>query len=80
MPELPWFRAFGRRCKAVREPREGQSWGRCDLSPHDESIDHALDRGFDVPRWSTNWSDGPASYEDTIEIDATYPEFGDRNE
>lgn len=56
--DLPWARPFRRRCAARRERRPGAPyWGRCELSPHSADIHHALGRGFDTPRWSTDWSD-----------------------
>jgi hypothetical protein len=60
--DLPWSKwPFGRRCRARREPRAGegkwQHFGRCELAPHGPEIDHALERGFDSPRWSTDWTD-----------------------
>jgi hypothetical protein len=50
---LPWARAFGRRCRARTD-----DGARCDLRPHGYEIDHALERGMDIPRWSTRWTDG----------------------
>jgi hypothetical protein len=52
---LPWSPGFWNRCSAVRERRAGAPyWGRCDLKRgHDGP--HALERGFDTPRWSTDW-------------------------
>lgn len=56
--QLPWAKGlFGPRCRAVKEPNRSGYWGRCDLAPHSELIDHALERGMDTPRWSTRWSD-----------------------
>lgn len=51
---LPWATPLiGRRCRAVLEPRQpGSYYGRCELRPGHEG-DHALERGFDTPRWST---------------------------
>lgn len=55
--ELPWARWPWRQCQAVREPRPGQPYGRCELvRGHDVEIDHALERGLDIPRWSTEWT------------------------
>lgn len=54
--ELRWAQLFQRRCRAVREARPGQGlWGRCELLADHEG-DHALERGMDCPRWSTNWT------------------------
>lgn len=41
----PW-----NRCAARTERYE-----RCDLKRHAHG-DHALERGFDIPRWSTDWT------------------------
>lgn len=55
---LPWAKAWKpwRRCKAVKEPNPTGYWGRCELEPHSEKIDHALERGMGVLRWSTKWT------------------------
>lgn len=55
---LPWAKWPWRRCRAVREPRPGESYyaGRCDLTRRHRG-DHALERGMDTPRWSTDWTD-----------------------
>lgn len=56
---LPWARPWQRRCAAVREQRAGSMfWGRCELV-RDHDGDHALDRGYDIPRWSTDWTAHP---------------------
>ena len=50
---LEWAGLF-RRCRAVLEPQPGRTYfGRCDLKPHDPTIEHALERGMDVVRWRT---------------------------
>lgn len=58
--DLPWAPLLGRRCRARRETRasEGrdQHFGRCELRAG-HAGDHALERGMDTPRWSTDWSD-----------------------
>lgn len=54
---LPWSAPFSfNRCKAVKEPNPSGHYGRCELKRHDETINHALERGFDTPRWSTKWT------------------------
>ena len=56
---LPWSQWTWQQCKAVREPREGGKGhhGRCDLvRNHPPEMDHALERGMDIPRWSTTWT------------------------
>lgn len=56
---LPWARPLlDRRCQAVREPRGDSAYsGRCELvRGHGPDVDHALERGFDIPRWSTDWT------------------------
>ena len=53
----PW-----QQCRARREPRSGEFFGRCELRKG-HAGDHALERGFDSPRWSTNWSDVARSNE-----------------
>jgi hypothetical protein len=56
---LPWARPWQRRCAAVREQRPGSLyWGQCELR-RGHAGDHALDRGYDVPRWSTDWTTHP---------------------
>lgn len=53
---LPWS-TFLNRCRAVREKTDGDPfWGRCELKKHNHSIDHALERGMIIPRWSTKWT------------------------
>lgn len=53
---LPWAQwPFDPRCRARRERRRGQYYGRCELRAGHEG-DHALERGMDVPRWSTDWT------------------------
>jgi hypothetical protein len=57
--QMPWQRPFGRRCRAVKEPNPSGYWGRCELQRgHGEAIDHALERGMEVHRWSTKWTRG----------------------
>jgi hypothetical protein len=59
IPSLPWAGFFQRRCSAVLEPREDADYyGRCELKRnHGDHIDHALERGFNTPRWSTERTD-----------------------
>lgn len=62
IPDLPWARPFfGPRCKAVKERTLFGHWGRCELKANHEPLDHALERGWDIPRWSTKWTDGKES-------------------
>lgn len=70
MYELPWAGPWpwSPRCRAVHEPRINTQhpdaafpispgfYGRCELAPHGPEIDHALERGFHCPRWSTRWT------------------------
>jgi hypothetical protein len=51
---LPWVLPWHRRCKAVKEPGEPY-WGRCELRAGHQG-DHALERGMETPRWSTEWT------------------------
>lgn len=53
--DLPWAPLFGRRCRARKEPNESGFWGRCELAAG-HAGDHALERGMDTPRWSTEWT------------------------
>lgn len=55
-PLSDWALPFRRRCRAVRES-DGSTpyFGRCELR-RGHSGDHALERGMDVPRWSTRWT------------------------
>ena len=56
MDDLPWARPWQRRCRAVREPKpDAPYFGRCELA-RGHVGDHALERGFDVPRWTTAWT------------------------
>jgi len=59
--ELGWARWPWQQCRAVREPRQDSNiWGRCELRRgHPIEVDHALERGFDTPRWSTDWTEDP---------------------
>lgn len=52
---LPWAKWPWKRCKAYRE-NDGVTgfWGRCELVPGHKCL-HALERGMDIPRWSTRW-------------------------
>lgn len=52
---LPWAGWFDIRCKARTEDRGAWS-GRCELKRHGSDMDHALERGMDIPRWSTVWT------------------------
>lgn len=54
--KLPWNVWPWKRCKAFREPRPGHFWGQCELDKNHFGIDHALERGMDIPRWSTEWT------------------------
>lgn len=62
LPWATWWKPW-RRCKAVKEPNASGYWGRCELDrDHNFSNirahhDHALERGFDIPRWSTVWTE-----------------------
>lgn len=51
---LPWAIFPWQQCKAVKEPGDGHH-GRCELR-HGHEGDHALERGMDIPRWSTRWT------------------------
>lgn len=54
-PGLLWHNwPWERRCKAVKEPGCWY-WGRCELRCNHVG-DHALERGMEVPRWSTRWT------------------------
>lgn len=53
--ELPWAFWWWQTCRAVKEPNKSGYWGRCELKKGHEG-DHALERGADVPRWSTEWT------------------------
>jgi len=53
--ELPWAHWPWQQCRARVEPRKGHH-GRCELLPHGPETDHALERGMDIPRWSTRWT------------------------
>lgn len=55
---LPWAQWGQPRCRAVRERTLlDPQFGRCELRrDHGLLIDHALERGFDTPRWSTRWT------------------------
>jgi len=54
--DLPWAGWWQRRCRAVREPKpDAPYYGRCELRRGHDG-DHALERGFDTPRWSTGWT------------------------
>lgn len=60
LPWVEWWKPW-RRCKAVKEPNASGHWGRCELDRSHNYIlgknhDHALERGFDTPRWSTKWT------------------------
>jgi hypothetical protein len=50
-----WARWPWQACKAIKEQRSGQSYGRCELKKNHKG-DHALERGMDIPRWSTDWT------------------------
>jgi hypothetical protein len=53
---LPWAKWPWQRCFAYREPRDGSHYhGRCELR-RGHPGDHALERGFDTPRWSSDWT------------------------
>lgn len=53
--DLPWSTNPWDRCRARREGRGGH-WGRCELKRHGGDVDHALERGMNIPHWSTNWT------------------------
>lgn len=54
-PELlVWAKWPWQRCKAVKEPSDSH-YGRCELKKK-HAGDHALERGMDIPRWSTKWT------------------------
>ncbi len=80
---LKWAAWPWQQCRARREPRPGQHSGRCELRRHGPEIDHALERGFDIPRWSTDWhdSDLEARLAEIRETARTLPAFllGDRH-
>lgn len=44
------------RCRAVKEPNSSGHWGRCELYKHEGEIDHALERGMNILRWTTRWT------------------------
>ena len=49
-----WAGPFTRRCHAVLEKRGEQPYyGRCELKPHTEGYDHALERGMVWVRWNS---------------------------
>ena len=54
---MPWagIWPWSPRCKARKRPEPGGYFGRCELKPHDSSVEHALERGMEWVRWS----DGP---------------------
>lgn len=59
--DLPWVGLWQRRCAAVREQRPGALyWGQCEFR-RNHGGDHALDRGVDVVRWSSDWTQHPAA-------------------
>ncbi len=53
--ELPWARWPWQACKA-RTDQSPYAGAQCELKRHGVEIDHALERGFDTPRWSTKWT------------------------
>lgn len=53
---LEWAKwPWQRRCTARKEPNSSGYWGRCELKKN-HKCDHALERGMDTPRWSTDWT------------------------
>jgi hypothetical protein len=52
---LPWAHWPWQSCPARVEPNPSGLYGRCELRRGHEG-DHALERGFDIPRWSTRWT------------------------
>lgn len=52
---LEWATMFDH-CSARVEPNATGYWGRCDLIKHDQNVDHALERGMEILRWSTRWT------------------------
>ncbi len=70
--DLPWAKWWQRHCAAVREQREGAVyWGQCELV-RGHGGDHALDRGYDVVRWSTDWTRHPV-----VRAEGVRPPFTD---
>lgn len=55
MSKLTWSKWWWQQCKAVKEPNPSGHWGRCELKKNHKG-DHALERGMDIPRWSTEWT------------------------
>jgi hypothetical protein len=53
--DLPWAKWSWQCCPARVEPNPSGPYGRCELRRGHEG-DHALERGFDTPRWSTRWT------------------------
>lgn len=50
---LPYARPFRRRCHDRLGPNPGGYWGRCELEPHPDGTEHALERGMLIIRWGT---------------------------
>ena len=56
LPASAWARWPWQRCRAVREHRgRHQHHGRCELRRGHRGL-HALERGMDTHRWSTDWA------------------------
>jgi hypothetical protein len=54
--EREWARWPWQSCRAYRERHQDDPYfGRCELIRNHRG-DHALERGFDIPRWSTRWT------------------------
>lgn len=56
MEKLPWVKWWQpwRRCKTPYPKSEGMYKGRCELDKkHNGIMDHAIERGMDIPRWKT---------------------------
>lgn len=58
---LPWCPMWPLpQCRARLSKREGREyWGRCELKPHSDDIEHALERGMIWVRWKN----GPVRWE-----------------
>ena len=52
--DLPWWAGWWQR-RCLARTVEGPYRGRCELRRGHDG-DHALERGFDIPRWSTRWT------------------------
>lgn len=53
-PDLPWAPPLGGRCRARLSRVDSPDYfGRCELRRHWGTVDHALERGMVVLRWSS---------------------------